>query len=105
MATKRNVRVRISHQRVEALMEICEEMLQSFKPVNDHHFLLREYMRELQHKLTLMIRRIQENYTLSLTNTESVAFYQLWNMLDIRHDKYAAVIVETMLKKMGSLAA
>ncbi|WP_105039073.1 hypothetical protein [Flavipsychrobacter stenotrophus] len=105
MATKRNVRVRISHQRVEALLEICEEMLQSFKPVNDHHFLLREYMRELQFKLTLMIKRIQENYTLSLTTTESVAFYQLWNMLDIRHDKYAAVIVETMLKKMGSLAA
>lgn len=105
MATKRNVRVRISHQRVEALLEICAEMLQSFKPVNDHHFLLREYMRELQFKLTAMIKRIQENYTLSLTTTESVAFYQLWNMLDIRHDKYAAVIVETMLKKMGGLAA
>lgn len=106
MVTKRSVRVRISNQRIEALLEICEEMLHSFKPVNDHHFLLREYMRELQHKLTDMIRkRAQENYTLSLSGTESVAFYQLWHMLDIRHDKYATVIVETMLKKMSALAA
>lgn len=105
MVTKRSVRVRISHQRVDALLEICQEMLQSFKPVNDHHFLLREYMRELQHKLTAMIKRVQDTYTLTLSGTESVAFYQLWQMLDIKHDKYATVIVETMLKKMGSLAA
>ncbi len=105
MVTKRSVRVRISHQRVEALQDICAEMLQSFKPLNDHHFLLREYMRELQHKLALMSKRAQNEYTLSLTGTESVAFYQLWQALDIKHDKYATLIVETMLKKMSSLAA
>ena len=105
MAQKRSVRVRISHQRVEALLEICAEMLQSFRPLNDHHYLLREYMRELQHKLLNMSARAQDDYTLTLSGTEAVAFYQLWHMLDIKHDKYASVIVETMLKKMSSLAA
>ena len=105
MAQKRGIRVRISRQRVEALMDICAEMLQAFKPLNDHHFLLREYMLELRHKLRSMSLKTQEDYTLSLSGTEAVAFYQLWHLLDIRHDKYASVIVETMLRKMSGLAA
>ena len=105
MAKKRSIRVRLSHQRVEALLEICGEMQESFRPLNDHQYLLREYMSELQHNLLSMTARPQEEYTLSLSGTEAVAFYQLWHMLDIRHDKYAALIIETMLKKMSSLAA
>ena len=105
MAKKRGIRVRISHQRLEALLDISGDILEAFRPLNDHHYLLREYMRELQHKLRNMSTRMQEEYTLSLTGTEAVAFHQLWNMLDIRYDKYASVIVETMLRKMSSLAA
>ncbi len=105
MAQKRSIRVRISHQRIVALLDICDEMLVSFRPVNDHHSLLKEYMLELQHRLQTMTKRAQEEYTLTLSGTEAVAFYQLWNMLDIRHDKYAALIIETMLKKMSALAA
>lgn len=105
MAQKRNIRVRISHLRVEALIEICKDMLGEFKPQNDHHFLLREYMQELQHRLTLMSRRPQDEYTLTLSGTEAVAFYQMWQMMDLKHDKYATVIVETMVKKISALAA
>ncbi len=105
MAQKRHIRVRISHLRVEALIDICKDMLSSFKPLNDHHFLLREYMQELQHKLKLMSKRMQDDYTLSLSGTEAVAFYQMWQMMDLKHDKYATVIVETMVKKITSLAA
>ena len=105
MAQKRSIRVRLSYQRVEALADVCTDMMDSFVPANDHHTLLREYMAELQYKLGKMIRQPQEAYTLSLSGTEAVAFYQLWQMLDIRHDKYATVIVETMLKKMSALAA
>jgi len=102
---KRGIRIRISHQRVEALQEICGEMLDEFKPVNEHHQLLREYLAELQEKLQAMMQRNQELYTLALMGTEALAFYQLWNVLDIRTDKYAILIVDNLLKKMSSLAA
>ncbi|MCF8451530.1 MAG: hypothetical protein K9G49_16780 [Taibaiella sp.] len=105
MAKKRGLRMRITHQRVEALHEICCEMLEEFKPDNDHRKLLYEYMRELDSKLEEMLQRNQELYTLMLAGPEAVAFYQLWQMLDIRHDKYAVLIVNNLLQKMSSLAA
>ena len=105
MAKKRGIRMRITHQRVEALQEICEEMLEEFKPTNDHQYLLHEYLAELQQKLAGMAERPQELYTLTMAGTEATAFYQLWNMLDISHDKYAVLIVDNLLEKMSSLAA
>ncbi len=105
MAKKRGLRLRINHQRVEALHEICCEMLEEFKPDSDHRQLLHEYMLDLRAKLDEMLQRNQENYTLLLAGPDAVAFYQLWNMLDIRHDKYALLIVDNLLKKMSSIAA
>jgi hypothetical protein len=94
--------MRISHQRVAA---ICEEMIEDFMPVNDHQYLLREYLLELHVKLEEMKNRNQEMYTLTLVGPEATAFYQLWRMLDISRDKYATLIVDSLLKKMSSLAA
>jgi hypothetical protein len=105
MAKKRGIRLRVSYQRVEALCEICGEMLDEFKPDNDHRQLLHEYMMDLRSRLEEMLQREQDSYTLILAGPEAVAFYQLWNMLDIRHDKYAVLIVDNLLRKMSSLAA
>lgn len=105
MAKKRGVRIRISLQRVEALQEICQEMLEEFVPANEHQQLLKEYLLELECKLGDMLKRNQQLYTLSNSGAESVAFYQLWNMLDIRRDKYACLIVDNLLKKMSGMAA
>ncbi len=105
MAKKRCIRLRINRQRVEALHEICGEMLDDFTPDNEHRQLLREYMVELRYRLEELLERNQELYTLMLGNTEAVAFYQLWQMLDIRHDKYAHLIVNDLLRKMSNLAA
>jgi len=105
MANKRGIRLRISTQRIEALLEICDEMLEEFLPLNEHQHLLREYMRDLQDKLRTLMKRHQEMYTLVLNGTEAMAFYQLWNVLDISRDKYAVLIIDNLLKKMGSLAA
>ena len=102
---KRAIRIRISHQRVAALQEICEEMIEDFEPVNDHQQLLKEYLLQLQLKIAEMLDRNQEMYTLSLVGPEATAFYQLWNMLDISRDKYATLIVDNLLKKMSALAA
>ncbi len=105
MAQQRNIRVRISHQRVEALLELCSNICNTFKPTNEHHFLLKEYMVELQHKLKKMIARIQDMYTLSLSHTEAIAFYQLWHIMDLQHDKYAGIVIGTLLKKISAIAA
>lgn len=105
MATNRGIRIRISAQRVQALLEVCEEMLEEFRPVNEHQVLLHEYQQELKHKLAEMVKRNQEMYMLHLIGSEAIAFYQLWNMLDLSTDKYAVIIVNDLLKKMSSLAA
>jgi len=104
MAKERGIRIRISPQRVQALQEICEEMLEEFVPANDHQHLLREYMRDLQHKLQTLLRRNQETYMFILTGTESMAFYQLWKTMDISSDKYALLIVDNLLEKMSMAA-
>ena len=105
MAKKRGIRIRISQQRVEALKEICDEMLEEFNPANEHQQLLKEYLLELQYKLCEMLKRNQHMYTLSHSGAESIAFYQLWHMLDISSDKYANLIVDNLLKKMSNMAA
>lgn len=102
---KHNVRLRINRQRIEALLEICDEMLEEFKPVNEHQLLLREFLFELRSKLQLMLARNQHLYTLLLTGAEGMAFYQLWNLLDISHDKYATIIVDGLVRKLSRLAA
>jgi len=105
MAKHRGIRIRLSAQRVQALLEICDEMSEDFRPANDHQCLLHEYLLELKHKLSEMIRKNQEMYMLHLFGAEAIAFYQLWNMLDISSDKYAVIIVTDLLKKVTSMAA
>jgi hypothetical protein len=105
MAWKRGVRLNLSRQRIEALKEICEEMAEEFAPANDHQLLLREYLLELRTKLTTLLKREQEKYLLNLTGTEATAFYQLWNIMDLSRDKYASLIVNSMLQKISVLAA
>lgn len=105
MAKNRGIRLRISAQRIHALLEICDEMLEDFQPANEHQLLLAEYLHELQYKLTEMLKKNQEMYMLHLVGAETMAFYQLWNMLDISNDKYAVIIVNDLLQKMSAIAA
>ncbi|MDR3681299.1 MAG: hypothetical protein P4L41_15140 [Flavipsychrobacter sp.] len=102
---KRIIPIRVTGERLEALHSLCVSMKEDFKPENEHGRLLKEYMLELEHRLQQMVDRRQERYTLNLTGTEAMAFYQLWNMLDIRHDRYAKVIVGGLLQKMSALAS
>jgi hypothetical protein len=76
-----------------------------FEPKDEHHVLLREYMSELKSTIGKMLVRQQGNYTLALTGAEAIAFRQLWHQLDIRHDKYAYLIVENLIRKMDAIAA
>ena len=55
--------------------------------------------------LKKMLEKRQEKYILRLSGTEAEAFFQLWNMLDLRKHKYAQVVVDAIFQKMSALSA
>lgn len=98
------IRIRISHDRLDSLCGLCKEMQEEFKPETDHDKLLKEHMQEFSEKISNMLLRNQEKYTMVMSGSESTAFYQLWKKLDIRNDAYANIIVGSLLHKMSALA-
>jgi len=94
------VKARINHERVEALHIICDDMLKQFKPEDEHEQLLHEYLTELHHRLRKMKEKNQELYTLNMSGTEAIAFRQLWGMLDLRQDKYASIIIRSIISQI-----
>lgn len=99
----KGIRLRTSNQRINALLDISEQMKKEFTPANEHQILLAEHLIYLNAKLSDMSERNQEMYTLHMTGLESLAFYQLWNMLDISSDKYAEIIVSDLIKRIKQL--
>jgi len=93
----KQVKIRIIRERLEALYSICDDMLQEFKPENETEHLMREYLKELHHQLYKKMALNQSMYTLHMSGTEAVAFRQLWNVLCIKNDKYAAILVRSIL--------
>ncbi|MBA3828662.1 MAG: hypothetical protein H0X33_06980 [Taibaiella sp.] len=91
------VKIRINHDRLEALHSVCTDMLQQLKPETEHEQLMRAYLADLQQQLTKKMQRSQDLYTLNMSGTEAVAFRQLWDVLSLKHDKYASIIVKAML--------
>jgi len=57
MVKKRGIKIKINNQRVAALLEIGAEMLEEFKPRNEHQYLLREYLLELHTGLRDMLKK------------------------------------------------
>jgi len=99
---KRTIALRISHERAEVLYNVCDELKDLFAPCNEHELLLHQYMLELHYKLNKMLQRKQEKYILRLSGTEGEAFFQLWNMLDLRRHKYAQIVVDSIFQKMSA---
>ncbi len=102
---KRTIALKISYERAEVLYGVCDEVKELFVPRNEHERLLHEYMQELHYKLQRMLQKRQEKYVLRLSGTEAEAFFQLWNMLDLRRHKYAQVVVDSIFQKMSVLSA
>lgn len=96
------VKIRINRDRLDALYNVCDDMLQQLKPENEHEKLMREYLGELHHMLQKKLQREQHLYTLNMSRTEAIAFRQLWSMLNIQHDKYASIIVRSILTQIDS---
>lgn len=91
------VKVRINYERVEALHELIGDMINGFVVEDEHEGLLMEYMTELHYRLGKMKERAQELYTWTMSGTEAIAFRQMWQMLDLKENKYAGIIVQSIL--------
>jgi hypothetical protein len=98
---KRNeVKIPLSHDRLEAVSFQYSQLLQAYQPENDHDRLLFECMIELSEKIGKTLLRDQGKYTLTLTSREALAFYQLWNQVDLSHDPYSRVIINSMIAEI-----
>jgi hypothetical protein len=99
---KRTIALGISFERAEVLYNVCDELKDIFAPRNEHELLLYQYMMELHYKLHTMLQRKQERYVLRLSASESEAFFQLWNMMDLSRHKYAQIVVDSIFQKMSA---
>lgn len=100
MKHRKGISIRLSHQRVEALIEIMDEMQDGLEPQNEHQELLNAHLKQIHFTLQNIVKKNQDLYTLNLGATESIAFHQVWKMYGGGGDKYAQLIVDTLLKKI-----
>jgi len=91
------VKVRINHERVEALHEILRDLIEGFEPEDAHEELLKEYMTGLKLELQKMASRQQLLYTFTMSGTEAIAFRQMWQMTALKENKYASIIVQSII--------
>jgi hypothetical protein len=105
MAKKRGIRINITHQRIEALADLCRETLTLLAPADDHQCLLKEHLADLHHRLRGMATKEQEKYTLTMGSTEYMAFYQVCQLMRFNQDRYKALVVGDMLSKLSANAA
>lgn len=60
---------------------------------DDHEKLLREYMIDMHIRIGDLLRKVQQKFKIPLSNAEAMAFYQVWQKVDLRHCPYSRVIV------------
>jgi hypothetical protein len=99
---KRPVRIRIGHDRLEAMHSIFSDMATEQAAADEHGRLLYTHLCELQQKMDAMLQRRQERYTLSMCGSEALALYQLWHKMDTKNDRYARVITGSIIDKIES---
>lgn len=95
--SRHTIKIRLTREKLEALHCICDDMMKEFVPENETEYLMLEYLKELHHDLSKKIKLDQNIYTLHMTGTEAVAFRQLWNVFYINNDKYAGILVRSVL--------
>lgn len=87
--------LKMTRERMEAFHkqnfgQIC--LLENTK--DEHDKLLREYMIDMHLRIELLLKRSQKNFKIPLSNAEAMAFYQVWQKVDLRHCPYSKVIVD-----------
>lgn len=88
-----SIKIKMNHNRLEALGQQYELLTDSYEPENAHEHLLFECLVLMRDKIEKMLRAAQLKYTLTLSSLEALAFFQVWNMVDTSHHVYADIVI------------
>lgn len=96
------MKLKMSRDRVEAFITQNYNLINIYENTKDEHeMLLREFMIDMHVRLnTMLATRETNNFTISLSNAEAMAFYQIWQKVDLRHCPYSQVIVADAVTKI-----
>ncbi|MBA3829724.1 MAG: hypothetical protein H0X33_12360 [Taibaiella sp.] len=92
------IKIRLRHNRVEALYGILTQHVTLFEPATPHEHLLHEHLVALATRVHKMVaKERQERFTLNLTAVEALSFWQYFGECNLAWDPYADVIVKEMI--------
>lgn len=93
--------IKMSRERMEAFARQNYNLIDVFEFKTDHDKLLREHIIDMHFRLQeLLRRREQNNFSIKLSNAEAMAFYQVWQQVDLSHCPYSRVIVDDAVAKI-----
>lgn len=93
---KIELRIKLSRLQVESLYSLYNHFYTEYNPEGEHEKLLYEHLLEMHFKLQGLFNKHQGTYTLPLTATEAIAFFQTWNTIEV-HDKLADVTTRNII--------
>lgn len=93
--------LKFSRERLEAFYRQNLAQIETYTDTrNEHEKLLREYMVDMHARIDKMLDGSAVNFKIKLSNAEAMAFYQVWQKVDLRHCLYSKVIVEDAIAKI-----
>lgn len=95
-----DIRVGMSAERLEAFMLQCGNVLEPTQPDGEHEQLLYEHLAELHHELCKMYEREQNTYRIRLSGSQALAFYQLFQRVNINHCPYSMVVINDTIAQI-----
>ncbi len=102
------MRIKLTANELEALMLAYQDAVTQMKheakaeKYSAREDLLMEHAASLRDKLQVMNDRCQKGYTLSLTNIEAMAVYELWQR-SFGINTYSRIVVQKVLDEFDSL--
>jgi hypothetical protein len=99
------IKLKLTHDRLQALNKLYGDLINIYQPDDTHEALLLEHAIELQWRIGRFLQaRRQETYTMSLSSTEAMAFYQMWSVVDVDNDPYGNAIILSAIEQINKQA-
>lgn len=98
------IKFRMGESTVEELARIYKYHVDTFEWSNDHEHLMGAHLADTYVRLERMERVMLKTATLEFNVSESLAFYQYWQITDTSAWPLATVLICDMLKKIDQRA-
>lgn len=82
------------------LKDVYEHHLDTYDFTDPYEQLLAQHIKDTYLKLKHMLRTMMKTAKLSMSNSEAMAFYQIWNTTDTSSWPIADIILTDMVKKV-----